>query len=592
MKENSKHVPTYLKEYLNEKEIEQLESELSEEISEDAFWSKYKYEIVRRSNPIGYISDKRNRETVEKERELTDAERAALIALCENDMYLFAIRYFPHYLSLPSSSLHIYLYNFLSERFKRKRRKGIRRAIAAPRGNAKSSIVSNILPIWCVCYEKKKYIVMISDTTSQAEDFLSDVKRELEFNEKLLQDFPHIAGKGNTWRSDEIITKNNIKIYALGTGSRIRSRKFGTDRPDLIIGDDLESSEMVRSKSQREFIRNEWFAKDLMYAGDPSGSTDFLIVGTILGPHSLLNALINPEEFPDWSSKVFSAVESFSVNEGLWKEWERLYKNRFDENREQTAKLFFEKNKEKMLEGVKVLWPEGDPYYNLMIYRASNPSGFISEKMNQPLDPAKLVLPREIMTITDFSQDPNIIKILNSKQTKYFGALDPSLGKRKTADYSCIITIARDHKTGLLLVVDMDIERRSTDKQIEDIFKLNSIYNYNLFGIETNAFQVVFADVLRQKSRELGIYLKLKDIKNYSDKLLRIQGLYPLCADGTIIFDSSKLRHDAKYALSFEQITTYSGEMSSGFDDAPDALEMAIRICTRKQFKLLTKPNY
>jgi len=42
----------------------------------------------------------------EQERALTPEEIRVLVKLCENDLYLFAIRYFPHYLKRPSSRLH------------------------------------------------------------------------------------------------------------------------------------------------------------------------------------------------------------------------------------------------------------------------------------------------------------------------------------------------------------------------------------------------------------------------------------------------------------------------------------------------------
>jgi len=589
-KKTSSKVPDYLREYLDEQEIDDIEEELYKALPDKEFWKLYKYEIVRSHGPVPEGKTSRNAENVENERELTDAERGALIALCEHDLYLFAIRYFPHYLKLPSSPLHTYLYKFLSDNIVSGRKEGFKHAIAAPRGNAKSTIVSNIAPLWCICYNKKHFIVTVSDTLGQAQDFLADVRRELESNEKLAQDFPHVVGKGEVWRADEIITRNNVKVRALGTGSKVRGRKYGTYRPDLFLMDDLESSEMVRSEVQRTYIRNDWLAKDLLYAGETSGVTDFFAVGTILGPHSLLNALLNPEEFPEWSSKKFAAVLEFAEREDLWKEWESIFKNRFDESRRVTALNFFKTNEAEMLRGARVLWSEGDDYYSLMVWRASDPSGFISEKQNSPLDPSKLVLPKEILRVVDFSKDLDIQQILNNRRTKYYGALDPSLGKRGS-DFSCITILARDPISGLLLVVEMDLQRRSPDKQIEDIFHFHSIYNFTLFGIEINAFQVLLADSMKKKSRAEGIYLRIKEIRNYSDKRMRIESLIPLAADGTLIFDLNKIRTDNRYALGWEQITTYSGDASGGHDDAPDCLEMVVRICTKPRFRMLTKQN-
>jgi len=144
-----------------------------------------------------------------------------------------------------------------------------------------SSIISTILPLWCIAYNKKKFILIISDTVNQAIDFLSDVKREIDHNVLLQRDFPHIVGKGPTWKQDEIITNNDIKLMALGTKSKVRGRKYGVHRPDLVINDDLENSDMVRSETEREWIRYQWFDKDLMHIHGEKGTfTDILVVGT------------------------------------------------------------------------------------------------------------------------------------------------------------------------------------------------------------------------------------------------------------------------------------------------------------------------
>ena len=381
-------LPDYLTDYFDEKELKRVEADFYDEIRKDArdktweerrdfvkdrdekFWEENETEISRlqrRTDSPVFLEPPRNEEREEQERDLTEEEVRVLISLCEKDLYLFAIRYFPHYLKRQSSKFHKFLYGTLERETNKKRRDtGFRWAIAAPRGNAKSSIVSGIYPLWCVCYGKKKFIIMLSKTASMAEDFLTDIKAELEGNAKLIKDFPHVCGKGIRWRANEIITNNSVKVLALGTGSQIRGRKFGIHRPGLILSDDLEDPEMVRSDVTREFIRYTWFNKDLLFtAGEKGSVTDVFVVGTILGKDSLLNNLLDSSEYPGWSTRRFKAVEKFS-DSPLWEKWQELYEDRFDVDRSDTAKKFYEEHEEEMLEGTEVLWPEGDPYYDLM----------------------------------------------------------------------------------------------------------------------------------------------------------------------------------------------------------------------------------
>ena len=54
----------------------------------------------------------------------------------------------------------------------------------------------------------------------------------------------------------------------------------------------------------------------------------------------------------------------------------------------------------------------------------------------------------------------------------FYGACDPSLGKLgKNADDTAIITLLRDSETGVLYVIDADIERRKPDSIIEAVIQ-------------------------------------------------------------------------------------------------------------------------
>lgn len=523
-------------------------------------------------------------------KQLSKEEVELLKVLCKDDLYLFAIRYMLHFLKLSSSVFHKYLYKILTEEYKKERTTGFKYAIAAPRGNAKSSIISTIFPLWCIAYNKKDFIIIVSDTASQAEDFLSDIKRELEHNSLLLRDFPQLAGKGEIWRADRIVTANQVRLLSLGTGSKIRGRRFGIHRPDLLIFDDLESSEMVRSLSEREYVRFQWFNKDALKAGGEEGScTDMLIVGTILGKDSLLEALLDPGEYPDWKSKRFSAVKEFAYAEELWDKWESIYKDRFNEDRKEDALKFYEDRKKEMLEGAEVLWPEGDPYYSLMIDKISDLSAFMSEKQNNPLDPTKILVMKDDLRFENFQSNPVMQEILSNKRNPWYGSLDPSLGKKTgRGDYSCIVTLVRCLNTGHLLIVNIDLERRKVDDQIESILSNHSRFNYNMFAVETNAFQHVVAENLRKLSKLRGAYIPIKNIDNFRDKKMRIESIVPLLKDGTIIFDSWSMDKIPQYDKGVEQLTTFTGD-GDRHDDMPDSLEMSVRLASSSKFKLRTR---
>jgi predicted phage terminase large subunit-like protein len=603
-------LPDYLVDYFDEEEIKTMKRKVSEEKysipkmerikwgaeKREQFWKDNRFEITKRSrrtsNPV-FEESPRASERIDQERELTPEESAAYTRYCSTDLYAFAVRYFPHYLKKRSSELHRYLYNTLTREINNTKRKdGMKLAVAAPRGNAKSSIVSCIFPIWCMVYNKKHFIIMVSDTVGQAENFLADLKRELENNSRLNRDFGNICQKGPIWKADEIVTNNEVRIVALGTGSKIRGRKFGTYRPDLVICDDLENSEMVRSETMRIKVREIWFDKDFIFAGagdsgEPDEKTDFFIVGTILGKDSLLNAILDPNQYPQWTTRRFKAVKSFSTS-SLWEKWEKLYKDRFDVRRIATAREFYEEHQEEMLKGTDVLWPEGDSYYGLMVDKITSLSAFLTEKQNEGVDLSKVYVTREDLHWEDFRSGKWRIAIDRGLRRKLiFGAIDPSLGKKaKKGDYSCIMTLVRDPKTGFIFVMDIELKRRSVDDQIDAVLRLHQRYNFRLFGVETNAFQYVLAEALRKKSREGGFYVPIEEINNYQDKKMRVEGVIPFLTDGTVVFDKTKDKSNQSYNRAIEQICTFTGEDDSE-DDAPDCLEMAVRIAKAPRFRMI-----
>jgi hypothetical protein len=99
----------------------------------------------------------------------------------------FAEVYLHHYFKEEPGVMHAELFEMLETATAKR---GTRLAIAAPRGHAKSTIVSLAYILWCVCYGFEDYIVLISNTADQANDALSHLKKELEDNALLLQDFP------------------------------------------------------------------------------------------------------------------------------------------------------------------------------------------------------------------------------------------------------------------------------------------------------------------------------------------------------------------------------------------------------------------
>ena len=439
-------------------------------------------------------------------------ERRLRVERVKRDVRLFAETYLPHYLDCPPSPFHKELYQVMQQA-----KQGKRVIRAAPRGHGKSILVSLILPLWFLCCHKKRFILMVSDTLAQARLFLEGIIAELEGNRQLREDFGDLIGK-KRWTGSEILTTTNVRVMARGTGSRLRGLRSFEVRPDLVICDDLENDELVRTPEQRKKIHH-WFTKALINTMNPEG--DLFVVGTIIHYDSLLAKLL---KVPGWDGKTYRAL----LPEGgvLWAaKWSR---ERLEERRREIGTIAFN-----------------------------------SEFQNNPADPNTRVFQPQWFRFYS-AQD------IEGVPLDIYGGVDPALSRRERADYSAIVTIGIDPR-GRIYVLDADLGRWTPQQLISCIFRKFLTYKHLLIGVEVVAFQEVLKEWLDELSREKGVYLPTREIRHRSDKVRRITRLSPLMEKGLIY-----LRRDQE--LLVEQLEHFP---LGDHDDGPDALEMAVDVARK-----------
>lgn len=506
------------------------------------------------------------------------------------DMEFFGRAYFPHYFSRPSPEFHreldaIWQQGVLKGRYPLtaadtktiSRLPGVRRAVAAPRGHAKSTNLTFKGTMHSTLYGYKHYPIIISDSSEQAEGFLDNIRVEFEENTAILEDFGPLAG--SVWRSNVLVTKTNIKIEAIGSGKKIRGRKHRNWRPDLIILDDVENDENVRTPEQRKKLK-DWFDKAVSKCGDDY--TDIVYIGTLLHYDSLLaKTLANPA----YRSIKYKAVIRFSQADDLWQQWETIFTDLSNDDREANALAFFQAHKTAMLEGTQVLWEEKLSYYDLMVMRVSEgEASFNSEEQNEPINPDDCLFMEEWF---DYYNEAEVN--FGDPAFDFFGFIDPSLGKTKRSDFSAIVTLAKHKGSGYMYVVDADIERRHPDRIIADVLakerwlRASFGHGYRKLGAETNQFQWFLKEELAKASAKAGLYLPIEEVQQTSDKVMRVQTLQPDVKNKYIKFNR-------RHKRLLEQLTQFP---MGAHDDGPDALEGARSIAKKvKRFRILDRAEF
>lgn len=160
-------------------------------------------------------------------------------------------------------------------------------AIMAFRGCGKSTILGLSYPIWSIIgVHKRKHVVILSQTQGQAKSIMGNIRKELDGNALLQQELGPFEAHDEPWGSHEIvIPKYDSRITIASIDSAIRGAKYGQYRPDLIILDDVENTDAVRTFESREKTYGT-FVSEILPLGDQR--TRYILIGNKLHNESLL----------------------------------------------------------------------------------------------------------------------------------------------------------------------------------------------------------------------------------------------------------------------------------------------------------------
>ena len=170
-----------------------------------------------------------------------------------------------------------------------------------------STICAIFYPLWCALFEKRKDICIISASENLATEWLRKIRYEIETNEKIHLFFGDL--KSDKWTETHIIlnTPSKVNIRAKGAGGQIRGF-----RPDLLILDDIETDESVKSEEIRSSLR-DWIYKACLNTLLPTGQ--FIMIGTIIDHLSLLNEFLASSN--NWTKKRYQAYREGNQKAGF-----------------------------------------------------------------------------------------------------------------------------------------------------------------------------------------------------------------------------------------------------------------------------------
>lgn len=379
-----------------------------------------------------------------------------------------------------------------------------RKAIAVPRGLGKTSIVNLLLPAKSILLQEKNYIVPVSLSKDSAVEQTENLKAKLMEHQLVQRLYGDIQGR--EWSKEKWICEigsQEIMVRPRGAGTQIRGLLFRDHRPDLIVVDDLEDPEEMDSPSQRE-KKKKWFYADLLNAVD-RGSDDWeiIVLGTVLHQDSLLNNLLQSEN------------------------WESVSLELCDDNFNSNAPNFMSDAEVKAL--YQRMKEDGELDVFFREYR-NNPNITGEDAAFQPKQ-------FKVYDEGDYNLNwnPDVENIV---------IVDPSRSAQPTANPSGIVGIGTNMNTQRIYVRECVSDRLQPEELYDEIERVINMINADVLAVEVTGLHEFVTHPLRTFLMQRGISIPLVELqaregRTEKGKTARVRGLVDFYRQGLMRHNDS-----------------------------------------------------
>ena len=362
-------------------------------------------------------------------------------------------------------------------------------AIAAPRGHAKSTAISIAYTISAVLFNEHNYVVIVSDTESQAINFVGNIKHILTSDPDIqaLFGFRRLLKDAESDIIGEFEDGKQFRIVAKGAEQKLRGLLWKGQRPNLIIGDDLENDEVVMNKERREKFK-QWFFGALIPSVSRKGKVR--VVGTILHLDSLLENLLGDDTW--YSARYAAHNRDFS----------------------------------------EILWPANFTEDDLKSIRRSYanqgyPEGYAKEYLNFPIDEENSYFDADDFLPIENRYEPHY----------YYAAIDFAISKESHADWTVMAVIGVNSE-GICKVVDIRRGRWDGLEIMDEMFSLQAEYDLEMMTVEKGAIEKALGPFIYSEMGKNGKpFIHLNPLNPDRDKVRRARSIQARMRAGKMQFD-------------------------------------------------------
>lgn len=454
--------------------------------------------------------------------------REVRLKLATSNFYYFAHIYFSEFIKFETAEFQKEMYSLLANQTI-----GYLEIVAF-RGSGKSTIANLMYPIWAMLGPlNKKFVLILSLNQSQARNHLQNIKRQFEGNDLLRKDFGPLEEESDEWGAMSLVfPKYGARISAASSEQSIRGIRHGAYRPDLIIADDVEDINSVRTMEGRNKT-HDWFTGEVLPAGDVN--TKIVVVGNLLHEDSLMMRIKDGFDSGD-ADGVYKAYPLLDENGDCI--WSGKYPDQKSVDRE--------------------------------MRKINNPISWNREYLLKILPTSEQVVHREwIQTYSEMPEkDRDHPDNENWRYYSTYLGVDLAISERDTADYTAMVAVhVFGFQEGLKVYVDPTIinERltfqKTLDKIEERVRSLGGKYETDLI-VEDVGYQRSVIQQLENKNYRVEAFKVLGQ-----DKRSRLMSVSHLFEGRKVFFPESTAK---------DLINQLVGFGVEKHDDMVDALVMVL----------------
>lgn len=417
-----------------------------------------------------------------------------ILLACMQSTKVFAKTFFPDEVEADFSILHEQLFEIIDSKAV------LRKAIAAPRGIGKTTI-AKIRVCKAILFHETHFIVYLSNSASAAENATEHIKRMLQNNDIIRQFFGDVKfsqkGYKDSFSKQSWVAFGEIFVLPRGAGQQVRGLNWMGHRPGLIVIDDLESTENIRSDDQRDKLK-KWFFSDLMKTeAKYSDPAEFLYIDTIKHEDALLQNLVDSTS---WQSLVLSICdEEF---------------NTYDPNYMTTEEILaeYEAYKEQ---------GEADLFY--------------MELMNIPISKENAVFkPEYFKYFEECNGHLQVVQESNGMGTPVnvdnlttLVIVDPARTVQMHSADSAVVVVSVDRTTGKIFVRDVFNGKVKPDELYDVMFEKVLLFNARMLCVEVTGLSQFISQPIENQMRVRGIYPQYIELNAKGHKEDRVATLAP-----------------------------------------------------------------